>query len=436
MPWEIQQRNDEFCVIKTDNNEVEGCHSTVGEAEAQLAALNIAESGNVATNSLHADEEILEPENEVLGGSFHRSLLDAARAIVKFFERRPIEENRPVEFREFKGNSGISVKEIDGKPWHVTWSTNAFLDRDGEFFSTKALENYVTGNEGKEDKGFFDLWHLNLDNAGVDTDFAEKKFQGVIGRFLVEAGPYLENTTGQMAMKFFKQFPDGHPDYAPEGWGCSPRFKFLPGDKATGTYEWLDVIKTSTLPRGEASNIYTKAGQKGSESMTIISEEQLKLGNKIWGEDGFALMIKQGEDVTKELEKDVDFKQVEKENKQLDQPITEIEIPIDEIAKAVGEQVSEDFKSFTDGLMALATVVESGLAEVNKRVDELSQTKMLKDATETPRLVFSLQQSRASGADETIVDKDSDLAKSMPKETKPAGQAQDTFSRMFQNGRQ
>ncbi len=322
MPWEIQQRSGEFCVIKIDNNEVEGCHNTAGEAEAQLAALNISEAEASNEGKQMVDDIVIEPENEEISeGSFPRALLDAVRTIARFFERKPMQD-RPIEFREFKGNSGVSVKEVEGKPWHVTWSTNAFLDRDGEFFSTKALENYVTGNEGKDNKGFFDLWHLNLDNAGIDTDFATKKFQGVMGRFLVEAGPYLDNDVGELAMKFFKQFPDGHPDHAPEGWGCSPRFRFLPDDKVTGTYEWLDIIKTSTLPRSEAANIYTKAGQKGIDDMaTTITEEQRKLGQEIWPDGQFETMIKLGEDTTKELEKDVAHKQVS-------EPVSEIEIPI------------------------------------------------------------------------------------------------------------
>jgi len=44
MPYEIQQRQGEYCVIKIDDGTVMGCHATRREAQAQLTALRIAES--------------------------------------------------------------------------------------------------------------------------------------------------------------------------------------------------------------------------------------------------------------------------------------------------------------------------------------------------------------------------------------------------------
>ncbi len=358
--------------------------------------------------------------------SFPKSIIEAAKSIVKFFERKPPEKNEKAsDMVVFNGNSGIAVKTVNGKPWHVTYSTNSFIDRDGEFFSTKALEDYVNSNEEKDDKGSFNLWHINIDKGGANTDFARKEWQGVIGRFLVEAGPYLDDNKGQSAAKFFKDHTDSHPDIAPEGWGCSPEFKFLPEDKESGTYEWVHILRTSTLPRSEAANIYTKASQKGSETMAL-SNKQIEAAQIVFGKEGFAEMVNSAEKTSKELEESgVAYK----EN---DQPI-EVELPIDEIAKAVGEQVSVDFKSFTDGLVTLAGELESGLKAINERVDKLENSKTVKEATETPRLVFSLQQSKASEASETVVKKDSELAQKMPSETS-SRQAQDTFSRqMFGN---
>jgi len=44
MPYEIQARGGQYCVIKIDDGTVMGCHDTRGEAQAQLTALRIAES--------------------------------------------------------------------------------------------------------------------------------------------------------------------------------------------------------------------------------------------------------------------------------------------------------------------------------------------------------------------------------------------------------
>ena len=46
MPWHIEDDHplcDGYAVVKDDDNELEGCHRTRTQAEAQLAALNIAE---------------------------------------------------------------------------------------------------------------------------------------------------------------------------------------------------------------------------------------------------------------------------------------------------------------------------------------------------------------------------------------------------------
>ncbi len=137
----------------------------------------------------------------------------------------------------FDTPSGFAVKTVNGEPWHFTWSTNAFEDREGEIFSTKALEQYVLENEKKEHRGFFNLWHINEGQDSFNSDFAEKKWQGVVGRFLVESGPYLDDHKGQSALKFFSKYSDGHPDIAPEGWGCSPEFKFLPEERETGVFD-------------------------------------------------------------------------------------------------------------------------------------------------------------------------------------------------------
>ena len=112
----------------------------------------------------------------------------------------------------FNTPSGFAVKTVNGEPWHFTWSTNAFEDREGEIFSTKALEQYVLENEKKEHRGFFNLWHINEGQDSFNSDFAEKRWQGVVGRFLVESGPYLDDHKGQSALKFFSKYSDGHPD--------------------------------------------------------------------------------------------------------------------------------------------------------------------------------------------------------------------------------
>ena len=197
----------------------------------------------------------------------------------------------------FKGDTGFAVKEVEGVSWFFTWTTNAFEDRQKEIFSTQALEHYVSENNEKEDKGTFNLWHIN-DGAG--TNFARKEWQAVIGRFLVEAGPFLDNHQGHSATKFFTQNPEAHSALAPEGWGCSPEYKYLPEERETGIYDWIWIVRTSILPRAAAANIWTKATEVTTMAMT---DQQKEMADAIFGKDWVQTnLIQEGDRRTKELE--------------------------------------------------------------------------------------------------------------------------------------
>jgi hypothetical protein len=189
-------------------------------------------------------------------------------------------------------DAGMAVKTVNGVPWLVTFSTNAFKDRQDEMFSTESLERYVKEAEKGDDRGTFDFWHV------PGSDFADKEWQGVVGRFLVEAGPFKDTPVGKKARAFFTDHPQAHPTIAPEGWGCSPQFRYLPEDRKGGTYHWIWVMKTSILPRAAAANVWTK----GEVSMAKLSDEQRKAAAEIFGEDFVKSLEEEGERRTKELE--------------------------------------------------------------------------------------------------------------------------------------
>lgn len=44
MPWHVEKRDDEWCVIKNDGGESEGCHDTEEKAKAQMRALYASEN--------------------------------------------------------------------------------------------------------------------------------------------------------------------------------------------------------------------------------------------------------------------------------------------------------------------------------------------------------------------------------------------------------
>lgn len=51
MPWKIEERDSEFCVIKEADGEVEGCHDSHEKAVAQLGALNASEEKESETKA-------------------------------------------------------------------------------------------------------------------------------------------------------------------------------------------------------------------------------------------------------------------------------------------------------------------------------------------------------------------------------------------------
>ncbi|MHC4762833.1 MAG: hypothetical protein ACYS71_05605 [Planctomycetota bacterium] len=319
MPFAVRLRDDEYCVINTDTDESMGCHETEEEAEAQLAALRINVEAEEGEGAVYNDKprkrkprkkesddglgvagiDIEQPESAKKAG-FMEGLRSVAKSIGDFLKSAETEED---EAKLFVNEVGVAQKVINGEVWHFTYSTNAFEDREGEIFSTKALEDYVSANDLNKDKGHFNLWHINEEDGNFNTDFAIKQWQGVVGRFLVEAGPYLRDEKGRAARKFFKKFGSGHPEIAPEGWGCSPEFRYLPEERASGTYKTIWITRTSTLPKFAAANTWTETRQfKHGGTKMALSDQQKKAAVEMFGDEFVSQMMQEAEDKTAELE--------------------------------------------------------------------------------------------------------------------------------------
>lgn len=299
---------------------------------------------------------------------------------------------------ELDMSKGIAIKQVNGKPWFIAYSTNAFEDREKEIFSTKALEKYVEEAEQKQDRGYFNFWHIKTKANPALTDFAKKEWQGVEGRFLIEAGPFLDDEKGQAALKFFTEYPDGHPEIAPEGWGCSPEYRYLSEEKDTGVYENIWITRTSALPRLAAANIWTKG------TTMAISDQQKQAANKIFGEALATKIFKSAEDATKELEEaGVAHKSVE-------------ETPVN--AEATTGITLDDLQPFVEAMNLLATTqaeLKETLAALGGEVKQLKIAEAVKQQTQTPRAqLFTLQ--RATEAQKTAIAKDDSL---IPVQTEP-----------------
>ncbi len=310
--------------------------------------------------------------------------------------------------KAFGDSSHFAIKQVNGVPWFMSYSANAFEDREGEIFSTKSLENYVAEAEEAGDKGYFNIWHIGTKQNPSLTDFARIEWQGVVGKFLVESGPFLDNAKGQAALKFFSEYPESHPDIAPEGWGSSVEYKYLKSERETKVYKNIWKTRTSALPRKVAANAWTKG------TIMALSPEQEKAAKAIFGEDLAQQIIKGAEGATKELEEaGVASKEV---------TTTEVTtVPVESIAEQAAKLVSVDFTPIAE---ALGVIVENQnnqqvqLNELTGRIKSLEKTEDVKASTDMSRFMVSVV-NRASQAEKTVVADDDDLMNKKPVETQP-----------------
>ncbi len=244
----------------------------------------------------------------------------------------------------FGEETGFAVKTVGGEPWLFAWSTNAFQDRENEIFSTKGLEDFAARAFEKEDKGSFDFWHI------PGSEFARKEWIAVPGRYLAEAGPFLKDRKGARAYYMLTNHPWGHPDIAPEGWGCSPQFRYLPEEKEKGVFENFDITRTSVLPRFAAANIWT--GEP--EVMTMaISEQQEKAGRAFFGDELFDQIVEKGEAKTKEREEaGTAFKENETPEPETgEKQVAKFAAALRDVAKEVDDEaVKKQLQGAADGL--------------------------------------------------------------------------------------
>lgn len=261
------------------------------------------------------------------------------------------------ETRKIKDqDTGFALKEVDGEVWYFTWSTNAFKDRQGEIFSTQSLEQYVEEAKEREEKGFFNFWHID------GTDFARKVWQAVVGRFLVEAGPFLKNEAGQRALKFFTEFASGHSEFAPEGWGCSPEYRYLPEEREKSIYNWIWITRTSTLPRAAAANIWTGPNQE--VKIMSLEGQQKEAAIALFGKEFVDNLITQGEKRTQKLEEaGVDHKGISAGTKQVEKFVEKLQ----KLAEVTSETLKEQLVSMAESL------TEENLAEQGQALQELSE---------------------------------------------------------------
>jgi len=306
-----------------------------------------------------------------------------------------------------EGETGFKTFEADdGQTWILTWTTNAFLDRDEEIFSTRSIEEYAerAWKEIQEtgSKGQYDFWHA------PGSEFADITWVGAIGRFLVEMGTFKDDEAGRCLKKFFTECPEAQKDIAPEGWKASHRFKFRPWDKADGVYNWFDKDRTSVLAAHRAANPYT--AMEVLEKM--LNDEQKEMLKKVGEATGVDLLgiVQETEDETKRLE-DANVAHKAKDGEEGKEPPKETpkedetaDEQVEDIAKRVASMMGlEELGKMLQGLLDSNEAIKGELTKVVGRLDEVEKgdLKRIEDKDDwRPHVPWF----RASKADSTILD--------------------------------
>ena len=159
MPWHIEKRDDEYCVIKNDDGKSAGCHPTEEKAKAQLAALY--------ANENRAPEPKAPVESRaatVEGVDFPQRTIEVLAV--------PYNQEAIVEYR--------------GEIWHESFEPGAFDGIEKRPNRVKAFRDHAAGAHapGTSTSGL----------VGRVTSFAPERAEGLVGVVKIAKTPLGDET--------------------------------------------------------------------------------------------------------------------------------------------------------------------------------------------------------------------------------------------------
>jgi hypothetical protein len=155
-------------------------------------------------------------------------------------------------------------------------------------------------------------------------------------------------------------------------------YRFKRDDRDDGVYEWLQIVERSVLPGSAAANPWTQFTAK--EVTMPLDDAKRKALETVLGADEAALIIKAAEEKTKELEKDIAFKDVLTEKPPEATSETPAPLVLDETAvKAIADAVTQ---SVVVTEMATAAIVQAEML-TNVEASQKAVTEALATAQAT-----------------------------------------------------
>lgn len=201
----------------------------------------------------------------------------------------------------------LVFKQSDGRYRWVTFSSNAYRDRDREIVSTAALEADCARADKDGDYGPLRWWHVGKPDglakeAGPGADIGTCDYNAMHGKILVESGTFADERIAQAVAKSAADLQVSigffHPLGEPDG---------------NGVFRTIRRFERSLLPRGRASNPLTSMMviTKEQEVETMLKEKLEALGRVLGGDEALVkLVLDQAEKAeTKADEAGIEFKE-------------------------------------------------------------------------------------------------------------------------------
>lgn len=230
-------------------------------------------------------------------------------------------------------------KMLSDNRW-VAWYTNAYEDRDKEYFPTAAIE--ADTSRMFEEGEYPELWHWHIPG----TKHGKADWAGMIGRFAVATGTF-DNTP---AARKFKQH------YRKNEVRLSHGFTYDPDEYKDGAYHVYKTFEISTLPPGREANPFTNfAFKQGESHMATLNKEQVLSLIRVVGEDEARKMIEQGKANTKEADKVAAFKAAQPTD---DEPT---------------EEKASDYKALEARLSKMEAALEKMMQAAEKKEDKQAE---------------------------------------------------------------
>lgn len=278
--------------------------------------------------------------------------------------------------------------KVYGDRW-VGWWTNNFEDRDGEFFTEKAIDEYVE----RVDAGIVpypQLWYWHVPG----TKHGEADWLARIDHYCVAAGTFDDTPAGKAAKAYYSSARDQQ--------SMSHGFTYDVTAKKDKVYHQFNTFELSPLPPRVAANPFTQFEEV--KAMGLSPEKQAQL-ERVFGAQIAASIIADTEAKSKAIEEaGVAYKDFAR----MDEPTS----PAPEAVKAVEAEVktliSETMRDSAEAVTVVANLVKAFAALQTDSAAKLEQA--LKIAEESQAEVKALREQMdlrprsASRASETEIE--------------------------------